>query len=218
MAAFGCAAPTSLVVVIDEVTTEVAAIIDGELVLSLYERLPCGIKDIEAIAGKKIHEMVADGSDEETVLGYKRAISDGLFTQVTTAIQSILNRRADPEMRNQLFDHLILTGPATRNNLLGLCYKEHLSQLLPASGNAGDAQVKRSALLTNQAAGGLPGKSIDLRTVPTYYPDIWQKATPLAVWFGGGITAKCTLGDPKTHYTLDDWRQCGRRIFTLKAL
>lgn len=238
MVAFGCATPTALVVNVGHATSEVAAIIDGDLDISLYERLPAGGALVdETISRKKgnpphtesrkearaIKEDVAlfSASDSvdlewedifEPLLVGPQNQGEAAFPCILTAIRSIL-QRVDGEVRLALFDHIILTGPLSRNPLLATRLKHHLTRELPTvSGNSGDSQLRARILDKN----GQP--SFELRTVPVYYPEVWQRATPLAAWFGGGITAKCVLGDSRNYYTGEDLRLHGKRIFRAKPV
>lgn len=106
-------------------------------------------------------------------------------------------RRCDADKRPILLDHLVLTGGLSRHPLFKSRFEAALRQRLPVSEFAGDFQ----------------SRSFRVRSVPEYYPEIWQRATPLAAWFGGGITAKCVLGDQKNYFTREDLVQHGPRIF-----
>ena len=236
MAAFGCATPTALVVSVGHATSEVAAIIDGDLDVSLYERLLVG----GALVDETIRVKMTDkyGGDLKVARATKENVA--LFSSIDTVDPELVNifeplligelnqespslsiigairtvlQRAESEMRSSLFDHIILTGPLSRNPLLATRLKHHLArELLTVSGNSGDSQL-RSRILDKS---GQP--VIELRTVPAYYPEIWQRATPLAAWFGGGITAKCVLGDARNYYTGEDLRLHGKRIFKAKPV
>lgn len=105
--------------------------------------------------------------------------------------------RCDLDKRAVLLDHIILTGGLTRHPLFKSRFEAALRLRLAASEFAGEFQCR----------------TFRLRSVPEYYPEIWQRATPMAAWFGGGITAKCVLGDPKNYYTRDDLLHHGSRIF-----
>lgn len=236
MAAFGCATPTALVVSIGHATSEVAVIIDGDLDMSLYERLLVGGALVDATIMEKKSDRY--GRDPQTARATKE--NGVLFASTSTVDPELLDifepllvggshqepappsildsiravlQRVEGELRPTLFDHIILTGPTSRNPLLAVRLKHHLArELLTVSGNSGDNQLKGRVLDKS----GQP--VIELRTVPTYYPEIWQRATPLAAWFGGGITAKCVLGDAKNYYTGEDLRLYGKRIFKAKPV
>lgn len=133
-------------------------------------------------------------------------------TGLLEAIRELL-LKCDTEHRLIAFDHLILTGGTSRHPLLALELRRHLAErVVTISGNAGEHQLR----LKSSVSSGISG--IELKTVPTFYPDIWQKATPLAAWFGGGMVAKCVLGDPKSIYTQEDWQQHGEKILYNKLL
>lgn len=239
MVAFGCATPTALVVNVGHATSEVAAIVDGDLDMSLYERFPVGgalvdeiisrrkgaqqgeghLKDARAIKENVALFSAPEDVDPELANIFEPLLigapnPEGSFTLpcILDAIRSIL-QRVEGEVKLALFDHIILTGLLSRNPLLATRLKYHLARELPTvSGNSGDNQLRARILDKN----GQP--SVELRTVPVYYPDVWQRATPLAAWFGGGITAKCVLGDSKNYYTGEDLRLHGKRIFKAKLV
>jgi hypothetical protein len=116
------------------------------------------------------------------------------------AIMTILSR-CDADKRAMLLDHVILTGLTSRIPLRA-ALETHLRQLLPVSEFSGEFQ----------------SRSIRFRSVPEYYPEVWQRAGPNAAWFGGGITAKCVLGDARNYYTKEDLIHHGPRVFTNKQL
>lgn len=248
MNAFGCACPTALVVDVGHDETEVAVIIDGEFNQSLYERLFFGGRTCEIFLQEKVlganteiyDSLKAAGLDPEIHLPIMaRAIKespvnfcngamsvdfeyqgitvqigtdriklfDRLCAEITRAISALI-RYCDPDLPPILFDHIILTGGTSRNPLLALKLKSHLQSLLTISGNVADHQAKIKT----------QDNPLEFRTVPPYYHDLWQSATPLAGWFGGGITAKCVLSDPKNHYTREDLVTHGYKIFTDKPL
>ena len=59
MAAFGCATPSALVVDIGHAVTEVAAIVEGEIVPGAYEMIPLGGRDIDTRLMALIREDAA---------------------------------------------------------------------------------------------------------------------------------------------------------------
>jgi actin-related protein len=121
-----------------------------------------------------------------------------LIITLVDTMKSILYR-SDADKRVQLLDHVILTGCTSRLPL---------RPILESS--------LRTHLVVSEFCGESQSRNLHIRSVPEYYPDLWQRATPLSAWFGAGITAKCVLSDSKNYYTREDLLQHGNRIFTNK--
>lgn len=168
LAAFGCALPNALVVNVDHGVSEVTAIIDGEVVLGGQEAVPVVIQGDTATANAEIFMNLFERQHNHAV----PTVLDAIFTVL---------KRCDMEKRPILLDHIILTGDVTKNPNLRVAFEHSLKQALPASEFHGEYQVK----------------AFKIRSVPDYYSEVWQMATPVAAWFGGGITAKCIFSDPK---------------------
>lgn len=251
MAAFGCAAPSALVVDIGHVTTDITVIIDGEVATGASETVLLGGKDIEthlehllehdgcfleSLAGKeqiykdnkvevirKLKESEAchpvrdqapplsfKFQNVEFTIGHDRGNATNVLFHpdlvgkeqagLAQVIITILSR-CDPEKRSLLLEHIILTGLTTRIPLQGV-FESNLCRSLPVSEFCGEHQ----------------SRTIRFRTVPEYYPEVWQKAGPNASWFGGGITAKCVLNDSRNYFTKEDLIHHGPRIFVNKQV
>lgn len=254
MAAFGCAAPTALVVDIGHSITEVTVILDGEVAIGASEVVPVGGADIEKYLvilmekdgclreSGKGHEDILRDRGEQIIMarnlkeseachpvrndqippftfkfhGIDFSIGEGrinaidvLFNPelvgketpgIADAIMTVVNY-CDADKRPLLLDHIILTGLSTKIPMRN-ALEFHLKRLLPVSEFCGESQ----------------SRGVRFRTVPEYYPEIWQKAGPNAAWFGGGITAKCVLNDSRNYYTREDLLQHGHRIFSNKPL
>ncbi len=200
MAAFACACPTALVIQVGHNSTKVSAVVHGAIPSSAcHVVLPIGGKDVPGEEACKREPPLAGCSGEATspaphsppACNPFRALFFGAPASthadasgapphgaILDAIRIVL-AACDQEHRVTLMDHVVLTGGASRSALLRAALEEGLAAVLAISEYPGEHQPR----------------SFAIRSVPEYYPEIWREATPLAVWFGAGITAKCVLNE-----------------------
>jgi len=182
MAAWGCALQNALVIDIGAQLTEVSAVWEGQLIFS----------ESSPLAGEAIDRLVSGSGDlSEEELRKKKQKDDlndilkKVFLQehpsIVELVRSVL-AQCEPEQRPSLLDRIIITGGSSACPSLSSIIEEALrTDLLAASEFTGDHQPR----------------SLRIRTVPEYYPEIWRTATPQAAWFGGGVTAKCVFSDSR---------------------
>lgn len=266
MCAFGCATPSALVIDVGHAVTEVAALLDGEMLPGAYEMValagrhvdehlaqllredPCFLESVAKQGEQKAMSRLGEIArafkeseqshhhphrtpsasapppvdfefrlnDQETLHlqiggstrlqmmetlvlpsgGEHADAHDDAPPSLVDVVWNILHR-CDPDKRPILLDHIIITGGSARHPLLRATLETALRVRLPTSEFSGEHQ----------------SKTLRIRSVPEYYPEIWQRATPLAAWFGAGITAKCVLGDVRNLYTREELIQHGRKAF-----
>lgn len=109
--------------------------------------------------------------------------------EISQAVAVMVTQRCDPEKRGTILEHVILTGGGSRLD-------DFKAEIL--------ADISRRLLSVSTFQADSQPRSLKTISVPTYYPDIWEAATPLATWFGAGIVAKCVLGDSKVLVTRSD--------------
>ena len=180
----------------------VSVVMDGELIESMSEVIQLGGRDV-----KEYQENVSKDDPLEALFSpellfqinptHPRANQCGIAYLVVQTIQ-----RCDPDRRPILYDSIVLTGLTTRTPGFRAKFEAHLKSLMYTSEYPADHQ----------------SKNIKIRGIPEYYPEIYERAGPVAAWFGGGITAKMVFPDPKSFYTRDEFAQHGKNIFHFKQI
>lgn len=237
LAALGCAQASAVVLDFGHGGTEVSLVWDGHLVRSAAERFPVGGADVDRfiaaqLAGDAELQPPAGADPEAVARALKEtAVAEGgrlafafqgaplraaragvrqeaarLYTEGAWGLQHLVHAlvgRADAERRPALLESLVVTGRAS---------------LLPGL-EAGLAAALQALLPVSEYAADLQSPKLAFRRVPEYYPEVWERASPVAAWFGAGITAKMVFPDPKAFYTREEYgQQGGAQLLATKPL
>lgn len=226
LAALGCAQASALVIDFGHEGTDVSVVWDGHALTAFMERYPIGSRDVDNYIMERLKDSeISDSASLQMAKSLKETghLVDGkisfshngttmfsneidiiekakhiYFNQIDDQfglhhfILSLLSR-VDADKRAALLDSLIITGLGSQLWGLPDAMLSAITSILPASGYAADHQSSR----------------VTLRHVPEYYPEVWQKAGPVAAWFGAGITSKMVWPDSKAHYTKEEYSQLG---------
>ncbi len=200
LAALGCAQANGIVIDFGHEGTDVSVIWDGHLIRSRSERYPVGGRDIDQFILKYVPSTELRTSKEKGEGELLKEACNIYFEEregVTGLHHLILSviRGVEAEKRPPLLDAIIVTGLASQLPSLKDRLIEAVSDLLPVSEYCGDHQSNR----------------VTVKHVPEYYPEVWQAATPVAAWFGAGITAKMVFPDSKAYYTREEYSPLGAK-------
>lgn len=202
MAAFGCGTMNCMVVDVGHCGAECSVVWDGQLVRAVSgERFPVGGKDLVKALGS-YSSNGWDSLDPESPSA--KAALDLFFAN--EGIQHLLVNTILPlmeqERRPALLEAIVVTGLGSQVPGLGARLLAEIKALLPASEYYGEHQ----------------GKKASLKRVPEYYTEVWERATPVAAWFGAGITSKMVFPDPRAYYGREEFAQHGPLLLHSKPL
>lgn len=205
MAAFGCGTMNCVVLDVGHSGTECSVVWDGQLVRDASgEKYPVGGAELMNVLGPYNANNGWESLDPNSPS--VNAALGLFFSQSSQGIHTLLVNTILPKMdldrRPQLLESIIITGLASQIPGLGPRLLVELKGLLPATEYYGDHQ----------------GKRVGLKRVPEYYTEVWERATPVAAWFGAGITSKMVFPDQKAYYTREEFGQQGALILHTKPL
>lgn len=181
MALYSCGAVNGLVVDIGNENTTLVPILDSNVQYSQVRRLPVG--------GKKCLEM----QDES----WKNIWTDERQVNIGHHIYDMV-RSMDPDRRQLLFDHILVTGGAVpRGNFRGALDEALSSKFISISDFCGDDQPK----------------SFKFLRIPDYLTEMKGKEEH-ASWFGGAIVSKLVFpgGDMKGFLSRTDYNEHGPSV------